>query len=247
MKIWRSGSQFVVEQGDAFLVIDATGAITKRFEPSSWSIEDELGEIHFTVNGKVLWEHKKVQFWGRDESVDDRAALDDLVPDTSAETLRFIATALGDAAVVREEKRIADQRAADARLAAIPGARDDHQLGELFARAQHALADRVHTYAHDLSAALLQVLVELGRARAYAPALHAFACGCLHAAFAYDVPELEEAEPAPAPALAARIRPLVTLLEQAAESQEWVDANLNAAAYWRAAKAVSEAARLLGG
>jgi hypothetical protein len=247
MKIWRSGSQFVVEQGDAFLVIDATGAITKRFEPSSWSIEDELGEIHFTVSGKVLWEHTKIQVYGRDERVEDKAALDDLAVDASAETRRFIATALGDAAVGREERRIADQRAADARVAAISGAREDHQLGALFARAQHALADRVHAYADDLSAALLQVLVELGRARAYGPALHAFACGCLHAAFTYDVPELDEAEPAPSPVLAARIRPLVTLLEQAAESQEWVDANLNAAAYWRAAKAISEAAHLLGG
>jgi hypothetical protein len=169
------------------------------------------------------------------------------VLDTSAEALRFVETALGDAAVVDEEQRLREQRAADARVAAIPGAGDTFRMGDLFARAQQALVRRVHAYDDKVAAELLGVLVELGRANAPMGAIHAFARGCLEACFARDIPDPIEDEPAPLPALAALVAPLVKRLEEYADYKEFMDAMGTASSYWTAARAMREATRLLGG
>jgi hypothetical protein len=120
-------------------------------------------------------------------------------------------------------------------------------MGAVFARAQEALGARVYSYGDTTAEALLRMLIDLARMKAYPPAVDAFARGCLHACFEYTVPEPVEAAPSPAPALAAKLAPLVAMLEQEADGQEWADANNNAAAYRGAAAAVRDAMTLLGG
>ena len=245
-KIWRAGKDFLVERGDSYLLVDGTGAITKRFEPSSWVIEDEDGKVTYGVEKDALREYVHIHRPGNLDHWEQRV-VEGLALDDDPDVVRFITTAVGDDLVVREEQRLREERAAEARLAAIEGARADYRMGPLFARAQEALEARVYSYGDTTAGALLRMLIDLARANAHPPAVHAFARGCLHASFAHVPIADDDAESVPAPELAAKLAPLVALLDSNADGQEWVDANNNALEYRRAARAVREAIRLLGG
>ena len=239
LTIWRAAGGFLVARGDGvFDLIDATGALVRRFEPRTWELDGGLlGCSEYAVTGDALV----------DRGTADAVALDGLRRDDTPDALRFVQTALADLAVQHEEQRIRAELAADARIAAIPGALEDLGCGAETARAQRALCDRIRRYADDLAAALLGTLVELARARIEPGVVERYTRACLLACFVptRDVDDSVEAAPVAAPQLAAALRARIDDLERAADGQESVDANLNAARYRRAAHAVRDALRLV--
>jgi hypothetical protein len=243
VKIWRTGTQYLVERGGSFCLVDSTGAVVRTYEDAQSSVEDILYITEYHVKGEELHEQTTIEHWGREDRFEDKIRLAELVVDADPETLRYILTVFGDASVRREERRIADEKAADARIAAIDGARDDFVLGADFARAQSMLRQRIYDYDDTLAASLLHTLVALARAKVHAPALAMYVRGCLFACFA-NAPDAVEGEPVASP-LGPQVNERARELEQVADGQELADAMQNAAAYWRAAEAVRAAAKLL--
>lgn len=109
--IWRTEQDDILAMdGDDFVVIDATGAIQRRFvEIGMYPVayvpaEDEAG-VFYNVTDRALVRH--------DWEVSDIGAgrgsrhveLANLLADHDPETARFVAVVLGDAAVSAEEKR----------------------------------------------------------------------------------------------------------------------------------------------
>jgi hypothetical protein len=246
--IWRIGTQFLVQRetrtGSVFALVEATGHVARTFEPRTSSLEDELYRTYFSVADNELREHTAVERMGGPPRISFQTVFAGLVADTSPEAAHFVATALGDDAVVQEEQRIGVLRDAEARIVAIHGALADLGRGEHVARAQAALRRRVEQWADPRAGALLATLVALARDSPH-HALAAFANGCLHACFERDVPSLVDG-PIVAHALGARCAAHARELAQAAEGQTWVDAHANAAAFHRAAEAIAIAAELLG-
>jgi hypothetical protein len=180
--IWRSGDELLVAHADAFWLVDGTGAIKTRYEPSRWGDRD--GISYRVVDDELR----------ADTTVSDRVnsvvVLSGLVLDTDSDTARFVAMSVGDHVVTRESERTEARRAGDARVAAIEGAYDYFELGLDFARAQIALRKRVQADDCTLFAALLRTLVDLARARANPSAIAAYVRGCLIACNVRDVPPL---------------------------------------------------------
>lgn len=242
--IWRIGPQFLVQREDAFALVEPTGNVVRRYAPRMASLEDELYRTHFTVRDGELREHTTVERTGAAPRISFVPVLSGLVLDASADTARFIATALGDDAVVQEEARLQVLRDAEARITAIAGALADLGRGPHIARAQSVLRRRVYQWADDHASALLVTLIALAR-DAPDHALAAFANGCLHACFERDVPAFLHGPIVPH-ALASRVAAHAVALDRAGEEQEWVDAHGNAVAYHHAADAIAIAAELLG-
>src|SRR5688572_17061244 len=94
VRIWRAATQFLVERpGGVFELIDASGAIARRFWPSDWAIEDELGKVVHVVEGDKLVEQTTLQHWSTTK-YDEDVKLEGLVLDASPETVRFVQTVL---------------------------------------------------------------------------------------------------------------------------------------------------------
>ncbi len=242
IKIWRTGTDFLVEHDRGFWLVDASGAIRCRYEATAWAIDDDAGSSTHVISGTQLRE-RTIRATG---DPIDRVVLEDLQPDTDPETQRFITTVLGDADVAREEARLRNARAGEARIAAIAGARRDHGLGEDFARAQHALCEHVRAYDDELYAALLRTLLALARTRASRAAIGEYLRACLLACFAHDVPQPSGGTPVAAATLADELLARARELDDRADGQEWADANANARQYRAAAAAARMAAGLLG-
>ncbi len=239
--IWRLGDQVVVAVGKALWLVDATGAIAK-YEPSEWSVDEDLSRTTFEVREGQLIERTVIEHWGSDrpDTIREYVVLDGLCEDASLELRRFADVALGDDAVVREEARLREERAADARVAAIEGALDE--LG--VTSAQQALVYRIRHYADDTSAALLRTLIDLARTRPATAALDAYVRACLLATFG-AAPPLVNGTPTPSP-LAGIVAALAERIHRIGDGQSEADAPRNAEAYWAAAEALQTCARMLG-
>ena len=97
---------------------------------------------------------------------------------------------------------------------------------------------------------LLRTLIKLtGEEDVGAEILQAYSRGCLSACFEDDLPPMPAAVASKSPnaELAEELKKRVKELEDDADGQERVDANLNAAAFWKAAKAIEWAADQLTG
>lgn len=247
--IWRAGQLLLVRRGETFLLLDATGAITKRFEPRQWSYEDDLGETSYVVVDEQLRRREFVQGWGGRTRSEDELVLDALVPAPDPESARFVETALGDAAVVEEEQRILAAQRAEARVRAIEGARDDLRRGPAVAAAQNALVRHVYQHADELAAKLLHALLVLARAGVDDRVIERFARGCRWACFerppelaTEDVPDM-----AGPPALVDLVTSLAAELDAESDYKDWIDARGAASSYAAAAHDVRRAAELLAG
>ena len=247
VEIWRIGERFLVERGPAFALVESNGSVAQWFEPREYSDEDDLWRWTHVVVGDRFYERTTIERFGRETACDDRLVLGGLVGADDRETRAFIAAALRADRVLRDEARLGADREGEARVKAIVGALDDRGLCGELARARDALAERVRAYDDRLAAALLGTLEAVARARPGAAVITAYARGCLLACFDSRVPELHDGEIAPLPELASEMAERTRELQDAAESQEYVDALANARAYRRAAEAVGEAARLAGG
>lgn len=106
-KIWRAGTAFLVERGDTILLVDATGAIAKRYASSQWEADGELGRLWYVVEDGALREHELIHRSGAIDKYES-IVIENVVPDDAPESVRFITTALGDDAVVQEERRLRD-------------------------------------------------------------------------------------------------------------------------------------------
>lgn len=243
--IWRAGTQFLVGDGP-YRLIDATGAITKEYAESTWQDDDYEGRTTFLVTGNQLLERTEVGHSRHhmEDSDNSRVVLDNLVEDTSEETARFIATVLGDHAVSAEERRLREEREAEARLDAIAGARQpiEHRESE---RARAALVHRVVRYSDDRAAELLRTLVEIVRAGVHEEARDAYVRGCLLACFSLVAPALVEGAMNFSP-LGDRVSALADRVQRDADYQSAIDANANARELWAAAEALRACARMLG-
>ena len=232
--IWRAGPVLLVSRDASFSVIDSTGTVTESFASRTYSDEDDLWRWDHVVVGDRFLKRTTVETRGESRH-EDELVLDGLVRVDDPATSALVAAALANNRVAREAARCSAEREAAARLAAIPGAREDHGLGEELARAQTALADRVRWYADPVATALLHTLVEVARARPDPSVITAFARGCLHACFMRDVPSHTLAMSAHDPKLGQEIGRRAAELDREAEGCETGDALGNARAYRTAA------------
>jgi hypothetical protein len=250
--IWRAGTCLLTADGDAFALVDASGAVVRWYGSRSYSDEDDLWTWDHCVDGDRFYRRTSIEHAGQPVRCDRELVLDGLVPADEAATRAVVAAALAADAAMRHEARLREDHAAEARVAAIAGARDAHDHGDEFERARHALIARVRAYDDGLAAALLRTLIALAGAPAAPAALAAYARGCRHACFDRGIPDDAVAAPsvgdaAPAPLLAEQVAALARTLERAADDQEAVDARHNASAYRRAAERIAQAAQLLAG
>ncbi len=243
--IWRVGTGFLVSDG-GYTVIDATGAVTETYGDSDWAVEEDLGKTTFLVHDGQLIEHVVIEHWGYngDDTVTDTVILDGLVEDPSEEAARFVATVFGDHNVRIEERRIRDQREAEARVDAIEGAHErlDDPEDE---RARSKLVERVYRWADERATELLRTLIDLVRDQTYREALDAYVRGCLLACYE-PAPALVEGAPSDS-SFAARVTELADRVKRDADYQSEIDANANARELWAAAEALRACARMLGG
>ena len=249
MQVWRAGTQFVVaREGGVFAIIDAAGAVVRQHAPSDSALEDDRYIRTFVVKRGELVEEVTIDRGVIGPPVyEETVVLAGLTADGDPDTHRFVEIALGDHAVTEEHRRQQAHAAGLARVAAIDGARERQPGGELVARAQAALCDRIQIQNDHLAPPLLRTLITLGRARVNPLVLEQYALGCLAACFE-NVPKLQiEADPAPSPALAGELAERAIELEETADYKDWVDATGTASAYRNAARHVRAAARLLGG
>ncbi|MBL0217875.1 MAG: hypothetical protein IPQ07_28850 [Myxococcales bacterium] len=245
--LWRTGEQILVKRNGTFVLIAPSGEIAASFTSRSDSYEDDLWEWTHQVVGDQLVARTTIQHGGDDERLyKQEIAVDGLRAVDDAATRQFADAALAAADAARDAQQQADERAGEARVAAIPGGLDDLGLGEELTRAQRALCQRIRGGEDARAAALLRTLVKLARVRPSAAAIGAYARGCLCACYqnARELPAT--AEPAtPNPELAREIEAHAKELDEEAEGQMAVDANQNAAAMWSAAAALRVAARML--
>lgn len=240
--LWRTGEQVLVQQGDSFVLVDATGSIVMRFDPRATSDEDDLWQTTYQVVGDALIERTSVQHGDLEPRIEDAKVVRGLRVARDPEAAQLAERGAEDARATEAR----DAQRAEARLAAIPGARMDLELGPEVARAQAALCARIHAWDDRLAAGLLETLLELARARPSAPVLVAYARGCLLACFELAVPALVAATPIVGrPELAARLTARALELDAAAERQDAADARANARAYRDAAASVRVAAGLV--
>jgi len=261
MRAWRSPAGFLADLGPTsqavistlldelpdgpwrdlheFAAIDPGGSVRERFRVAVWSLEDDLGaSTHAVIDGELRNLTVVVSSSGRVRR-EEKAVVSGLQD-------------LSDTAFVQEalaRHREAERKAREVRVAAIPGALEDFNLGESFRRAQVLLLERVKSYGDDLSSNLLRTLAMFGRLHrsfgnepAFSASLDAYVTACRLAAFDTVTPpttfwpggilaralnELQDSLPG-----------LQRDLEAAAEGQERADARLNAIAYRAAAHQV---------
>jgi len=248
-----------------YLLIDGRGGTQRTFTTTFWSVDEELGMSGFAVIGSALVKRAASIFTNSGRiSRSDEVVLDGLLAIEPAEEAAFASAFERSRVQASAKARRASERA-DARLAAIPGALEDHAAGNAFRCAQELLCARVRAYGIDIDEAMLRMLVRFGRVQRLAatlsPALDRVVIACRLAAFdstlerepvAAGYPEDARAPSALAPpvlaelqALSADLGKLHDELMKTAEGQEWVDANLNAAQYRAAAGQVAQAREYL--
>lgn len=247
--IWRAGSIVVALRGDRYVLIDATGAITKQLLPQAWAYDEDEGTTTYVVQGGQLRRLEVAYHRGEQTRSEDEVVLDGLVAATDADSARFVEVALGDAAVVEEERQREADRRGQARVDAIDGGASELGYGAEVAAAQAALIHRVSRWADELAGKLLHGLVALARARVDERVILRYAHGCRHACF--DRPPaiatedgLDAAGP---PALVELLQSLAGELAAESDYKDWVDARGEASAYGAAAHHVRRAAELLAG
>lgn len=242
--IWRTRTQLLAVVDDGFVRVDSQGMIVERYAPRIYSDEDDLWRWEYFVMEDRLIERTRIDGpkVAADRIVRDAVLLSDLVLTDNDADRAYIAAILSNDSAAREESRLRENQAAEARLAAIPRA----QLTGVLARAQGALEHRVRAYADHEAARLLELLAMV--ARVPSAALHAaYAHGCLCACF-------ERPEPPPiideprivVPALAAQLDDLAKRFHQLATWQEDIDARNAAVAYYNTSQALAHAAKLVG-
>jgi hypothetical protein len=202
-----------------YFLIDARGRIQQHFTVTTWSIEDELGASVFDVIDGALHKLSVSIIYSDPVRVKrSRSTVIDglqVVADDERETLQLLSVAVSfhESMIAEGTRRLS--LAADARVAAIPGAGDDYGIGEEFRLAQEVLSRRVKAYGTRIDRALLGALARLGDVRrsvsdsggpgkaalaAIDTALDSFARACRIAAF--DLPPRKidpTSPPAPAP------------------------------------------------
>lgn len=238
-----------------YWLIDDAGGLRRRFNVMVWSLEDELGATLFAVENHALVRLEVRELYGGKSTVERVVEIDGLAEGPADD----------GAAVARARVAVADEgarhdaarRRGEARLAAIPGAREDAGAGDAFRAAQDALGIRVADYGEPLSELMLHALTRFGdlyaRAPAVKPALDLFVDACRRAAFDRTIRQGDVAVPGvgdgrmgprereQAAELVATLRDLERALNIDADIQEQVDARGNAIAYWAAARCVADA------
>ena len=240
-RIWRSGENYLVDlDGRVFCIVDKTGAITYPYRNSVEQVDDWGYNIwHFVEETELRCRNQAEYLYGDSKSDTVTVVLRDLRLDETSDTRAFITQCFADAEVSREDERMRIARAAEARVAAIAGARRDHGMGEAFARAQQALVAHVHDSDDPLYAALLRTLIAMTRVKENRVAIGEYIRACLLACFAANVPDetTEAGVSTPLPTLADE------LLARAAELD--VRANRGSRQHGYAAEAARRAAALL--
>jgi hypothetical protein len=217
LRAWRVTQGFVVEHGRSpisviyglqyelpegpwrelhdYARLDAQGKVREEFRLSFWSIEEELGVSIFAVVDGELRKLIVRAFYVSEFRVqrEETTVLSDLreVPDDDAETRFFLQAALAGHRQLLKDRALRVAQETDARVAAIPGAEEEHGVGDDFRRAQKILQDSVRSYGQSLDGTLLRILSQFGivhrslRPRipsAFVSALDAFVLGCRRAA-----------------------------------------------------------------
>ena len=243
-----------------YWLIDQAGGLRRRFEVMVWSLDDELGATLFAVENHALVRLEVREIYGGKSTVERVVEIDGLAEEPADD----------GAAVARARVAVADEgarhdaarRSGEARLAAIPGAREDAGAGDAFRAAQHALGARVANYGEPLSESLLRALMRFGDLYASAPvvkpALDLFINACRRAAFDRTfrqddvaVPgvvgdaRMGAAEREQGAELVDALRDLERALDVDADIQEQIDARGNAIAFSAAARGVADARAVL--
>lgn len=251
--LWRS-KEFVVvarkEKYQTYYLISLTSDAVTRFEWNAYGYEDDLYTTAHSVEGGRLIERSTVQGPYHPLQEDVKVLATGLEPASDEATQRLAEAGLARALARAELARATYEQTGRSRVQAIVGARDQLRGGPLVDRAQTALVKRIENWHDDRAGRLLRTLIRLtSEEDVGAEVLQAYARGCLSACFEDALPLL----PAPAAArtpnaeLAEELKKRVKELEDDADGQERVDANANATAYWRAAKAIQWAADQLTG
>ena len=253
----RADGSDVELTGEFWLVHDRR--VARKFEPQTWSIDDELGYTLPAISGGALYSIHQSQSGPNFTNTEEL-----LIPELSAvgssevEGLDEVLTALAEDA--RDQREADAKRAAEgeARLAGIAGAAEPLD-DPLLESARAALAFRVRAYRSDaLYELLLAVLTEI--AKVEPPGLVAwvaspFALACRVAAYDRSAPEQLDPSslpvgallPAAATSLRAKLERAQKELAQNADWAEDTDSHGAVAAYGRAASLVGDAlARLEG-
>jgi len=113
--IWRAGTGFLID--GPFRLIDATGTISRRFEDSATEDGLDVDLTTYVIREGRLIEVTTMERMGWETLPAERETivLDGLMEDPSDEAACFVATALGDRAVLDDEQRLRDERAAKTR------------------------------------------------------------------------------------------------------------------------------------
>lgn len=243
---WRLAEGFVVQRGDVFLRLDASGAVLGEYGPRSESDEDDLWLTFQLVEGDRLLERTVIEHRGPPGRLHSEKVLATGLFEVNEPADRELAErAFARIESWKVREATAAQAAAEARVDAIEGARDDLDAGPLVARAQAALSARVARWDDATAASLLRTLIDLARERTGTAAVAGLARGCLLACFEHAVPELPLPASTPHASFRARLLAHADALDELADGQERVDANANAAAYARAATSIRWAADCL--
>ncbi|MBI5208761.1 MAG: hypothetical protein HY927_02160 [Elusimicrobia bacterium] len=285
MRAWGSARGYVVDRGPSaegvpselsdelpggaprelhdYLVLDASGAVRETCRVSVCSLDDELSlSAYAVVDGELR--NLRVSLWTgqapritRKESVVESG-----LREPSPADLEFVGRALAGLRQKSDQEDARRRREADARLAAIPGAAEDHAAGADFQNAQELLRRRVEDYGGETDAKMLRTLVRFGRLQsslgavpAFAAARDAFVLACRRQGFDRSLPPKDPLPPpvqrcagdrADLRALEETLAGLEKDLLREAQQQEMGDANLNAAQIRMAAEHVARARRALG-
>ncbi len=233
-----------------FVLMSSTGELGRWFGSESYGIDDDMyRSFHVVVGERLYSRHTIDRRYGESERRDE-LVLDDLVALDDPDTIALAEGAVRAHHAREDQERRRVERAAKAQRATIVSAHGLEQVTGELALARDALVRRIQTYDDQTAAKLLDTLAVVARTQPSADVVFAFARGCRLACFEEPVPGLDAApdspaELTPASALAVELLERSRELEQQAQWQSDVDANLNAAAYRRAADAIRRAAQLV--
>lgn len=248
MLLWRSKEVVVTVRKETYdthyLISLSTGEVVGKHVWRAYSDEDDLWTTAQAIEGDRLITRTTIQGpYHPDEIYEERVLATGLeaVSDDATRSLVTSALAKADAAATNEQ--LAQDRAAAARVAAIPRGSADLRAGPLATRAQSALISRIERWSDERAGRLLRTLIKLADAKPTAEVLQAYACGCLSACYASDLPPLPSTSQQPPNAeLAKELAERAQELERDGDGQEYVDAMNNARALWAAAKSIQWAA-----
>jgi hypothetical protein len=250
VKIWRTRDGYLAEHGGGFVVVSGGGVVCS-LGARAYSDEDDLWRWEHLVVGNGLYERTTVERGPVVIKSEDRLVLDGLLAIEDPHVTELIERALAIDQEAREQEKLRAEKAGDARVAAVVGDLRDGDLGPDLLRARDALTARMRAYDDEIAARLLGTLVSVAHVRPGSAVETAYARGCLAACFQPE-PDAGEGEaactsPQPQPELAAELTLRAAELEQEAEYRDYIDASRTASAYFRAAVAIREAARIVAG